>query len=158
MGMDVYGKNPVSETGEYFRRNVWGWHPLWSYVEDVYPEIASEVEYAHTNDGDGLDEAMCEILAVKLEEDIKSGYAQEYIDKRNAHLDSLPLLDCEYCRGSGIRKDKVGIELGMLERKTCNGCNGEGKKKQFDTWYHLELNDIKEFAAFLKDCGGFQIF
>jgi hypothetical protein len=28
MGFDVYGKAPTAREGEYFRRNIWGWHPL----------------------------------------------------------------------------------------------------------------------------------
>jgi hypothetical protein len=28
MGMDVYGKEPKSDKGEYFRNNVWWWRPL----------------------------------------------------------------------------------------------------------------------------------
>ena len=39
MGMDVYGRKPKNETGEYFRRNVWGWHPLWEYCCEANPEI-----------------------------------------------------------------------------------------------------------------------
>ena len=54
MGMDVYGREPENEKGEYFRNNVWWWHPLWMYVEETFPEIAKLVPNAHSNDGDGL--------------------------------------------------------------------------------------------------------
>ena len=35
MGMDVYGKEPKNETGEYFRSNVWWWRRLWDFVCDI---------------------------------------------------------------------------------------------------------------------------
>jgi hypothetical protein len=39
MGMDVYGKDAVSEKGEYFRNNVWYWRPLWNYCIEVAPDL-----------------------------------------------------------------------------------------------------------------------
>ena len=38
MGMDVYGRAPTSESGEYFRANVWSWHPIWNYCEVLAPD------------------------------------------------------------------------------------------------------------------------
>ena len=54
MGMDVYGIDPINAFGKIFRRNIWSWHPLWNYIQNEYPEIASKVKYGHSNDGDGL--------------------------------------------------------------------------------------------------------
>ena len=50
MGMDVYGYNGDA----YFRRSVWGWHPLATLITDLEPDIASDCRRWHTNDGDGL--------------------------------------------------------------------------------------------------------
>ena len=41
MGMDVTGNNPKTDAGVYFRRNVWGWHPLAELVCKLAPDIAS---------------------------------------------------------------------------------------------------------------------
>lgn len=171
MGMDVYGKNPKSEMGEYFRRNVWGWHPLWEYVEDTHPEIAELVEYAHSNDGDGLGSEDSKKLAELLLADYESGEVFRYVEERNKRLSELPLLDCEWCEATGIRTDEVGIKNGfpdkelspevqaLTDRTTgyCNACNGVGKREPWETNYYLEPDDVKEFALFLKDCGGFEI-
>ena len=39
MGMDVYGINPKTDSGDYFRANVWWWRPLWEcvayYCDDI---------------------------------------------------------------------------------------------------------------------------
>lgn len=171
MGMDVYGVAPTEEVGTYFRRNVWGWRPLWNYVEDLHPEIAQLVPYAHSNDGDGLTRMRSIQLADLLDGDIESGRASEYIDTRNRVIAEIPMEPCEFCDSTGIRTDEVGVNAGMPEREltkefaeklgrthgTCNGCNGLGEREPFQRWYFLELDDIREFSAFVRASGGFEI-
>jgi hypothetical protein len=171
MGMDVYGKEPKSETGEYFRRNVWGWRPLWQYVETLHPEIAGLVKYPQSNDGDGLDNADSIKLAALLTVDLNSGETDKYIRSRNHYLSQLEREACKQCHGVGIRTDDIAVEMGMPDKELspemailtgrthgwCNGCDGEGKVDSFETWYSLDRNDIKQFAEFLTDCGGFEI-
>lgn len=171
MGMDVYGKNPTSEVGEYFRRNVWGWHPLWDYVENVYPEIAQLVTHAHSNDGDGLGARDSKKLAKLLMEDYESGKVAVYVAERNKAISEMEMPDCGYCEATGIRSDKVGTENGMPEKELdpdiqiivgrekgwCNACNGVGKTDPWEANYYLDDSDIKEFAEFLAECGGFEI-
>ena len=155
MGMDVYGKAPAAEVGSYFRRNVWGWHPLWGYVEDRHPDVAAEVEHGHDNSGDGLDEVGATELARRLREDVASGAAAEYVEIREMMLSTLPDEVCGVCDGTGQRPDGLyGVEW---KKAGCNGCEGKGSKRPFDTWYYLELDDIREFAEFLESCGGFEI-
>tara|TARA_B110000503_G_scaffold49712_1_gene80687 strand:+ start:917 stop:1435 length:519 start_codon:yes stop_codon:yes gene_type:complete len=172
MGMDVYGTNPVSETGRYFRRNIWGWRPLWDYVEIMHPEIAALVEYGHTNDGDGLSGIQSLVLANLLKEDLVSGATDQYIVQRTQALAELPLDDCTICEGTGIRTDEIGSRDGqpvrVLEEAQaiilgrtegwCNGCNGEGTKENFLLNYDLAPEDVKDFSDFLQDCGGFEIW
>lgn len=171
MGMDVYGKNPKSEMGEYFRRNVWGWHPLWEYVENTHPEIAALVKYGHSNDGDGLGSRDSEKLSELLLSEYESGFVFQYVQERNKALSELPLEDCEICNATGIRDDSVGISNGFPEKELtpevqavtgrtkgyCNGCSGVGKTEAWATNYDLEPDDVKEFALFLRDSGGFEI-
>lgn len=40
MGMDVYGKEPTSETGKYFRNNVWWWQTTRSRLRRASPQRA----------------------------------------------------------------------------------------------------------------------
>jgi hypothetical protein len=170
MGMDVMGVAPTSEVGAYFRRNVWGWHPLWDFCTDV-SEVANEVEHGHSNDGDGLDAEGSIELANQIRSMIADGSAKEYIDARNLQLANLERPTCEYCDGTGIRSDDIGVQHGMPERELspemailtgrthgfCNGCSGEGKTDAWATNYSLDLDDLIQFADFLADCGGFQI-
>jgi hypothetical protein len=171
MGMDVYGKNAVNQTGEYFRRNVWGWRPLWDYCLDQHGELAGKVEHGHSNDGDGLDGEDSVALARLIKTAIADGSASAYIEKRNGYLAGLERPACELCEGTGIRSDQVGVENGMPDRELpdemkmltgrshgfCNACSGEGKRDAWETNYFLDLDDLAEFAEFLENSGGFSI-
>lgn len=170
MGMDVYGKAPTSETGKYFRRNVWGWRPLWNYCEDNHHDIVAGVD-GHSNSGDGLDADGAIALGKALLADVDSGAAQAYVDARNATIAQLPRAECTLCNGTGIRGDEVGMQHGMPIRTLdvtqqvvlgrihgwCNGCDGMGDKENWEASYFLDLDDVAEFAEFLLDSGGFEI-
>lgn len=161
MGMDVYGTAPTAEVGEYFRRSVWGWHPLWELVENLVPEIAVHVEHGHSNDGDGLDGDLSRDLANRLRELLKDGTVKAYVQARDEWLASLPMEVCEYCNGTGVRTDEVGRELRMPEKGYCNACANEpepGKRRPFAAWYSLYVDDVEEFVPFLEACGGFEIW
>ena len=172
MGMDVYGKKPANEVGEYFRRNVWGWRPLWQYCVDTHPELANKVKNAQYNSGGGLNAKKSILLAQLLKEDLANGNAERYVANRNKELADLPRVECELCSGTGIRTDKVGVENGMSEMKLlkevaiilgrevgwCNGCNGEGLQDDWAIHYSLDVQDIIEFADFLENSGGFEIW
>ena len=171
MGMDVYGKKPKSEVGEYFRNNVWWWHPLWDFCVDNFPELAGKVKEGHSNSGDGLGARDSKALAKGIIELINNGQAQKYVDDRNHQLSMLPLNECDLCTGTGIRTDDVGISAGMpdkelsweqqvllgREKGTCNGCQGEGTTEAFELSYRIDVDNIERFAKFLADCGGFEI-
>jgi hypothetical protein len=171
MGMDVMGKNPVSERGEYFRNNVWWWHPLWQYCEMLAPELCEDIS-GHTNDGAGLSDENAMKLAQILSDAIDSGHAAEYERERLEFLGTLERPTCQWCDGTGIRTDQVGIDAGMPEAElptelaiilgrthgTCNACRGEGLSDHPESWYQFNVDNVKEFVGFLQDCGGFQIW
>ena len=153
MGMDVYGKNATTEKGEYFRNNVWWWHPLWDYCCEVYPPCR-EIS-GHTNDGHGLDDMEAKELSEILLREMREGRTAEYERSYMAELEALPKVQCEICKGTGQREDGYfGVEW---KQKGCNGCNGEGTKKAFATSYPFSVENVKEFAEFLADSGGFEI-
>ncbi len=94
MGMDVYGKKPKTQKGEYFRNNVWYWHPLWDYCQYVSPEIATKVNYPHSNDGDGLDNVNARKLGFALSASIEDGTAEEYIENYYDMVKNSPQESC----------------------------------------------------------------
>lgn len=172
MGMDVIGKSAKSEKGEYFRNNVWWWRPLWNYCEELHGDIARDVECGYSNDGDGLDAYNALVLGQRLLDDIANGVTAKYESEYRAHLASLPTSECKYCQGTGIRSDEVGIENGMPTKELdpevailvgrthgfCNACRSEGRVEHFATNYPFSVDNVREFADFLVECGGFEIW
>jgi len=171
MGMDVFGKNPKSKRGEYFRNNVWWWRPLAIYCVDNHPEIAEKCEDWHTNSGDGLGAKDSKNLAKALLADIESGRAEEWQKAYYKNLSELPRQDCEICGATGIRNDERGREWGhpdkalspevasLVGRESgwCNGCDGIGTREAWAAQYPFSVENLNDFADFLMDCGGFQI-
>lgn len=171
MGMDVIGKNPTTETGEYFRNNVWFWRPLWGYCCEVAPDVCADVNGQH-NDGDGLDADSARVLAARLQAEIDSGRTAAYEAAYNAYRAALPRHDCEFCDGTGVRTDEVGVNLGMPTQALapdvaaivgrthgyCNGCGGEGKVDDDMMSYPFVTDNVAKFAEFLASSGGFEIW
>jgi NAD-dependent SIR2 family protein deacetylase len=155
MGMDVYGIKPKNEQGEYFRSNVWYWHPLWDCLDQLHPTLCSKCESPHDNSGSGLNARDSLALSKLLKEDLQDGTIDQYIKQYQEALEALPLEDCRYCDGKGTRSWPK--EDGTEEVKQCNSCNGTLKTKSHLTWYNMDLDLIKEFQVFLENCGGFQI-
>lgn len=78
MGMDLYGENPSSEKGKYFRNNVWWWRGVADYVLEQHPEIAEHCKEWYSNGGDGLNEKQSKELARALFNDIDCGKVKSH--------------------------------------------------------------------------------
>jgi len=168
MGMDVYGNNPTSQTGEYFRNNVWYWHPLWNYCLHRYPNIAGKVQDGHSNSGDGLNSEDSLLMGLCILKDIESGYAKDYQFEYNKSLSNLPMETCKYCEGTGVRintlaKQLAFVEVGSYDQDDhtetihCNVCDGQGEVANFVVNYSFDVSNLEQFGKFLVDCGGFRI-
>ena len=171
MGMDVYGRAPKSEKGEYFRNNVWWWHPLADFICANYGDIARHCAEWHTNSGDGLDAEQTEQLVRAIKADIASGMVAEFARRYDEHIANLPRQDCGWCDATGIRTDSVGFELGMHDKELpdeiksivgrsygwCNGCEGIGTTESFEASYPFDVENVQEFVEFLEHSGGFRI-
>ena len=150
MGMDVYGIEPYTEAGQYFRANVWMWRPLWDYVCDVCSIDNETRERGHYNDGHVIDEDAATSIGMMLRSLLESGVVQKYADHREKSLAALPDEQCEHCEGTGQRNDE-------FVQGTCNGCDGKGTVRPFETNYPFDIKWIEEFAEFAKQSGGFEI-
>ena len=155
MGMDVVGKNPTSNEGQHFRRNVWVWHPLADICDEFGGAVAAKVESWCTNDGCGLDDADSKTLADMLDEARVIGRIALYVETRNRLLARMPDEPCSICGGTGKRREVPDIGPGD---KPCNGCGATGSVRPFDTNFHVSVEDVQEFATFLRASGGFEIW
>ena len=169
MGMDVYGRKPTTKEGEYFRNDVWWWKPLWAYCREV-STVALKVKYGFSNDGDGLNAKDSRELASDLQEELDSGRTVEFDILRKEELAKLPRETCSICGGTGIRTDGVGVAHGWPTKVvdepgnprhgmtgSCNGCGGWGSEEPWAANYPFSEENVREFVAFLRGCGGFKI-
>jgi hypothetical protein len=150
MGMDVFGIKPTSERGEYFRNNVWYWHPLWDYCCTIDESLIDKVPQAHNNSGDGLKAVEARKLGFQLQEELSTGRAEQYVTEYEKERLTLPKQDCKFCDENGQRQWEHGLE-------TCNACQGTKKVDSWEAHYPMSVENIKEFSEFLLDCGGFRI-
>lgn len=164
MGMDVFGKNPTDEVGRYFRNNIWWWHPLATFLTETYPDLTAACTHWQSNDGDGLDADDASTLATALQRDLDTGVVARYAEQREEALAALPMHECDLCDGTGVRTDEVGRAYGYDKPRDtrtgaggCNGCDGTGKVAPWITNYPFSVENVADFADFLRSCGGFQI-
>ena len=148
MGMDLEPKNKLVE-GEHF--NVWSWRPLWDYVCQLIEAPKELHRSGHFNDGHLVDAKVCKRIHEALEVAIATGRAAQYIAERQAGLDALPDEVCWLCKGTGARTD-------MVVKDGCNSCQGKGRVRPDSTHSPLQVDWLKEFSAFCRDSGGFEIF
>ena len=151
MGMDISGKKPVSETGSYFRNNCWWWRPLWHYCcvvgEDlINKDTAAGFSY---NDGNGLNANDAAKLAVILQTKIADGHTKIWKEERDLHLESIPDEVCENCNGNN---------RGNFKKKNCKACEGKGTRESWERHYPFAVDNVKDFANFLIDSGGFEVW
>lgn len=177
MGMDVYGRKPKTEKGEYFRNNVWYWHPLWDYCEYISPDITKAVNSPHSNDGDGLGAVASRRLGFALKESVTNGTAEAYVKEYYEKMANLPKSPC-VCTVVKSTEDSIGTQLSLMLSQMlydptgtipfpkeitrdpiedCSSCNGTGLVNSFSSHYHINLQNISDFSDFLIDCGGFNI-
>ena len=111
MGFDIYGLDPQTEKGHYFRNNVWYWRPLWSLIchhcEDILTE--EEMEYGNWNDGRAIQAKTAIKIYKRLinKIDIIKDEINEYEKERKKDNGSHPAsLDnvlefIDFCKNSG---------------------------------------------------------
>ena len=152
MGFDVYGENPTEEVGEYFRANVWWWHPLWKFTSQLCDSILTEedISQGSYNDGHVIDEIKAGKMVKMLRFSLSTGHAKKHVEEYEKTKSEIPLEKCDICDGTGKRTD-------MEVPNGCNKCDGKGEHMPWSTWYHISVKAIEEFTDFIEASGGFSI-
>ena len=142
--------------GVYFRNNVWWWRPLWSYVCSVCYNILSDkdIEQGSWNDGHKISKTKAGKIAKRLHSMIEDGKVKEYENGYKKQLASLEQVDCDICDATGNRQEPPKTGAGDRE---CNGCNGTGKVDDWAKSYPFSEENVREFANFCLNSGGFRI-
>lgn len=152
MGFDVMGHEPKTEKGEYFRNNVWWWRPLWGYVAKQCGDILTEDEIRGGcfNDGVLIPGEKARAIGLRLKFLIDQKEVKKFEEEYKKALDAIPGETCEICKGTGKRNDKH-------VQGECNGCEGKGKKRPWACHYPFGEKNVREFADFAIESGGFRI-
>ena len=121
--------------GAHFRNNVWWWRGLWDYVYEVCDDVISEDEWneGHSNSGLTINEDRAKKIAKRLNQLIKDGYTQVYIDTWES-------------RRKFAEEHNKGLKKGASD-----------KDYKWEASYPLDIDNIQRFADFCADSGGFQI-
>lgn len=142
--------------GTYFRNNVWWWRPLWNYVCEVCEDVMSpeDMNAGGSNSGHKISEPtvdrMVEKLVVEIALDNHKKHEKAYMEE----IKNLPEEDCTICDATGKRKEPPLSGAGDTH---CNGCNGTGKKKAWESNYPFSAENVEEFVSFLSESGGIEI-
>ena len=142
--------------GVYFRNNVWWWRPLWLFVSESCSIILTDkdIERGSWNDGHKISKTKAGKIARKLYKLIETDQVKAYETKYKKDLDSLEQVDCDICDATGKRQEPPKTGAGDRE---CNGCDGTGKKDDWAKSYPFSEDNVREFANFCANSGGFTI-
>jgi len=153
MGFDISGVKPETTDGEYFRNNVWWWHPLWDYVCATCSDALTDedCQMGHYNDGHAISADKALKIAERLNYFVEIGVTKLDVQSYQQYQESLPEEQCIFCDGIGERSDQYA-------RGLCNACKGKGKMRPSITWYPFDEENVKKFAKFAQDSGGFAIW
>ena len=152
-----YEKWQEENCGVYFRNNVWWWRPLWHFVTGACDSRLTEkdIESGSYNDGHKISKTKAGKIAKRLHSMIEDGKVKEYEDAFNKELNSLEQVDCDTCGATGRRNKPP--EPGAGDYQECNGCNGTGKVDDWAKSYPFSEDNVREFANFCANSGGFTI-
>lgn len=150
MGFDVFGLAAKSKKGAYFHNNIAGWGPLADYVLDNVDIPENDADGWHTNSGYEISAASAAKIAESLKRLVAQGHTARYEKEYKVRLAALPLEKCDVCNGSGKRNDE-------FVRGKCNACQGRGERESFESNYSLEEENVRAFAEFCRNSGGFEI-
>jgi len=114
MGFDIYGLDPQTEKGHYFRNSVWHWHPLWRlicvYCDDILTK--EDIRAGQYNKGHAIVGKKANKICKRLLDNIEKIHAdiKEYEEKRSKEkgfsknyplkLDNV-LEFIDFCKNSG---------------------------------------------------------
>lgn len=159
MGVDISGKNSLSETGDYFGSNWWAWRPINQLCQLAAYESKLSIDFSYwgSNDGKGLDtQEECDSLADALED-----YLGSEIEVKNDD-DRIFLCLGSWCEaGTGKMVDSNVVvslneqyEYGDILYTSVVSESGQ----LVEPSYSISIFRIKEFIKFLRECGGFEIW
>tara|TARA_R100000081_G_scaffold90430_1_gene65583 strand:+ start:1143 stop:1739 length:597 start_codon:yes stop_codon:yes gene_type:complete len=155
----------TSQSGTYFRNNVWWWRPLAHYVLEytkVIPEDRKEV-WSY-NDNSEVSQKEAEMIAQQLRYLIDSGHTKKFSRDWEARRKKLEKHNDKVEKE--LEKHTKQVQTKMKNSNLAPKDFPEADKKIWDKIYHkrnsdasypFSIENVEEFAEFCENCGGFSI-
>jgi len=136
-------KYESANIGFYFRNNVWWWRPIAMIIEESCKDLLTkkQVEGLHMNDGVKYPKELALEIARRLDEMVEAGMTNQYVKPAQHELNTT----------ADTFRNRKGVE-GLLSNLGIKSIEDESEKYPFD------MNNMKNFIAFAKESGGFQIW
>jgi hypothetical protein len=161
MGVDISGRKPKTEAGDYFCSNWWGWRPILALSESAMlnSKLDYDTSYWGSNDGKGLrTQKQCDKLADAIELLISNNY-NEYLTTDDDRIYIVMGLWCEAGTGRFIPSEAQALlneqyEYGDILYGPVIASDGT----MVESSYGTSLGRLKQWITFLRNCGGFKIW
>ena len=163
---DLKEKYENNNPGYYFRNNVWFWRPLWDFVCNTCDDVLTDkdIKSGHTNDGHKISATKANKIASRLNKHLKSGVvdeiekmhkekaakAKKHNAKIEAKLEQIKIDVKELTGKDNLVPRDYPEELYAKWTRTYN-------TKDWNDSYPFSKKNIKDFAKFCKQSGGFEI-
>ena len=161
MGVDISGRKPKTEAGDYFCSNWWGWRPILAISEAAMlnSKLDYDTSYWGSNDGKGLrTQKQCDKLADAIELLISNNY-NEYLTEDDDRIYIVMGSWCEAGTGKFIGSEREHVlnqqfEYGDILYAPVVADDGTMVESSHGT----SLGRLKQWITFLRSCGGFKIW
>jgi hypothetical protein len=134
MGMDVFGRNPSAERGQYFRANIWSWSPIYELTVSLCKDLLDHetiCDMAFNNGAGPEDGQVCLAMAGRVDEWLEAHHEDEV---------SVGIANEEGGPRSQLMGDAMAAALGLVPE------------------YSTDRAHLQGWVAFLRDCGGFEVW
>ena len=154
----------TSQSGTYFRNNVWWWRPLAHYVLEetlIIPEDRKE-SWGY-NDCSEVSKEEAEMIAKQLRYLIKTGHTKRYSANWEARRKTLEVHNDKVEKELEEHCQEVYKKLGKtvapkdFPKKDHDKWEKIYRKRNSDASYPFSIENVEEFAEFCENCGGFTI-
>ena len=152
--------------GYYFRNNVWWWRPLADFVLWLADEELGDKDREgwHNNGGHRVDEKTATIIADLLEEAIKQGAVQKMEEENKRRRDKAKLHNLEIEKKHKELRKIVERHTGKKDLVPADypepfnsQWNDIQKLTNYEAHYPFSVDNVKDFAKFCRESGGFEI-
>ena len=152
--------------GYYFRNNVWWWRPLADFVLWLADEELSDKDREgwHSNGGHRVDEKTAKVIAELLEASIDEGIAKRYQDatddkmkKAQAHNKEIEKKHKELRKIVERHTGKKDLVPNDYPEPFNSQWNDIQKLTNYEAHYPFSVENVKDFAKFCRESGGFEI-